>query len=585
MNFFRKNKKLFKNNNEIAPDEIFLDSSNLPDFDTYQFEGRLERAISKKVIFSVGAFFVLVAVAFSFRLWILQVNEGGNYLSRSENNHLRQSLIFPQRGIVYDRNNIELAWNMPSSDNKFSKRSYTDLKGLSHLLGYVSYPLKDKFGNFYQTEYVGKGGVEKFFNNQLSGNNGVKIMAVDALSQVQSENVVQKPMDGININLSVDSRIQNALYGYIENLSNEIGFSGGAGVIMDIESGELLAVTSYPEYRSDILSDGDNSEVINGYINNQNKPFLNRLTTGLYTPGSIVKPIVALAALNENTISSEKSILSRKSISIPNPYYPDKKTIFTDWKAHGWVDMRSAIAMSSNVYFYAVGGGFEDQKGLGISNLYKYFTEFGFGEKTGIEIENEKNGIVPNPDWKKEVFDGDNWRIGDTYYTSIGQYGFQITPLQAVRAISAIANSGKLLTPTIVLKGDMDEKEKQSMFSIDGIISSLNSQEFNNTKEIDINKEHFIVVKEGMREAVTDGTAKGLNLYFIDIAAKTGTAELGISKRLVNSWIVGFFPYDKPRYAFTVIMERGPRENTVGGLYVMRQLLEWMNVNTPEYLE
>jgi len=330
---------------------------------------------------------------------------------------------------------------------------------------------------------------------------------------------------------------------------------------MDVNSGEILALASFPEYSSTILSEGDDRSAIRRFQNDYRKPFLNRAVSGLYTPGSIVKPFIAIAALNEKIISPEKKILSTGSISIQNPYFPDLKSVFKDWRPQGWVNIKDALAISSNVYFYEVGGGFKDQKGLGISKIEKYVNMFGLGELTGIDLPGEVKGIIPNPKWKAENFNGEAWHLGDTYHTAIGQYGFSITPLQMVRGIAAIANYGKLVTPHVVKTDSVKYKD------INGI-----------------SKVNFDIVKSGMRQAVTDGTAKGLNIPQVQIAAKTGTAEVGISKKRVNSWILGFFPYENPRFAFTVVMEKGPRENTIGGLYVMRQLLEWMSVNTPEYL-
>ena len=283
---------------------------------------------------------------------------------------------------------------------------------------------------------------------------------------------------------------------------------------------------------------------------------------GLYTPGSIVKPFLSIAALNEDLISPYKSIYSSGSISIQNPYFEDKQTIFKDWKAHGWTDMKEAIAVSSDTYFYAIGGGYEDQVGLGIAKINEYIKLFGFSEETGVEGFIEERGVIPNPEWKAKVFDGEDWTIGNTYHTAIGQYGFQVTPLQAVRAVSAIANGGKLLRPTIL------KKEAEST----------------DYKLLDISEDYFKIIQDGMRLAVTEGTAKGLWLPFVNVSAKTGTAERGVKKDKVNSWILGYYPSDEPKYAFVVIMEEGPVKNTIGGLYVMRQLLEWMNVNTPEYL-
>ncbi len=559
--FFNKRDK---KGEEIAPDDIFLDSRNLPDFNTYQFEGRLEKPISKTTVWAAGCFFVFILLLYFFRIGDLQLKQGENYLAKSENNRLRHSVIFSERGVIYDRNGEKLAWNsvVEKDEQDFFKREYAENKGLAHIVGYVSYPSKDNYGNYYQTEYIGKSGVEDFFNDKLSGENGLKIVEKNALFDTKSESAVQMPANGESVVLSIDARVQNALYGFISNLAEKIGFSGGAGIVMDVQNGEILAQVNYPEYNLKTMSDGENQEEIADYLTAENKPFLNRATMGLYTPGSIVKPFLALGALNEKIINPTKQILSTGSISVPNPYFPEEKTVFKDWKVHGWVDMKDALAVSSNVYFYAIGGGYEGQRGLGIEKINDYIKLFGFSEESGIEAFIEERGVVPNPEWKVRVFDGEDWRIGDTYHTAIGQYGFQVTPLQVARATAALANNGKLLRPTII-KGKGDDKTY---------------------KDIGIKKEYFQVVRDGMRQAVTAGTATGLNLPFVKVSAKTGTAERGTAKKKVNSWVIGFYPSDAPRYAFVAMMEEGPQENQIGGLFVIRQLLEWMRDNTPEYL-
>lgn len=546
---------------DIAPEDIFIDSSNLPRFDRNQFEGRLEKPIASSVSFYLGFFFLLVGLIFTFRLFSLQIVEGGAYAQKSENNRLRHTLIFSERGVIYDRKGVDLAWNsIDSNTPDFPLREYTSLPGLSHLLGYLKYPSKDSDGFYYQETFDGREGVERAYDLLLAGKNGLKITETDALGAIQSESVIEPPMRGRSLSLSIDSKLQSKFYELIKETAGNVGFQAGAGLIMDVQTGEMLVLTSYPEYNSSILTDGD-SQKISDYVNSPHTPFLNRAVAGLYTPGSIVKPFLALAALNEHLISPEKEILSTGSISIPNPYAPGQSSVFRDWKAHGWVNMRKALAVSSDVYFYAIGGGFEDQQGLGIQKIDEYMKKFGFSAETGIDLPHEEKGLIPTPQWKEETFDGEVWRIGDTYNTAIGQYSVQVSPIQIVRAIAAVANEGKLLRPKVV-------SEAKVQFT-----------------SLDIPAEYFRIVKEGMRMAVTEGTAQGLSVPYVKIAAKTGTAELGAAKQYVNSWVIGFFPYEEPRYAFAVVMERGPVTNLIGGSYVMRQLIDWMNVNTPEYFE
>lgn len=557
--FYKRKVQLY----EIAPDEIFLDAQNIPEFDTQQFEGRLEKSINKKTIFVLGFFSLLFGILFAGRIGILEIKKGQAYLDRSEYNSLATTPLFADRGIVLDRNNKELIANvLTTSEDTFPHRTYIDLPGFGHLLGYVSYPAKDSNGIYWQEKIVGKDGVEKQFNQELSGTNGLKILETDAFGNAQSENILDKPKNGDNLVLAVDADIQSVLYNAIKDFAAQTKFEGGAGAIMNVETGEIIAMTSFPEYDSNILSEGADRETINAYIHDTRKVFLNKVVSGLYTPGSIVKPFVAIGALSEGIISPEKQILSTGSIAIPNPYDPDLKTVFNDWEAHGWVDLRHALAVSSNVYFYEIGGGFQDQEGLGIDNLHKYDSMFGMGKKTNINMPGETAGNIPNPSWKEKNFPGDPWRIGDTYNTAIGQYGVQVTPLQMVRGIAAIANNGRMITPT-VLKTDNVQKGSP----------------------IDIAKENFTIIHEAMRLTVTEGTGTVLNTPAVMVAAKTGTAQVGIAKQFMNSWSVGFFPYEHPKYAFVVLVERGPKSNTIGASHVMRTVLDYISANKQSMLE
>lgn len=552
-------------NSLVAPDEIFLDSENIQNFDVQQFEGRIEKPVSKKSIYFLTTFLFLFGFGFLFRIGYLQINKGEAYFKRSENNTLDKKIIFAERGIIYDRNKKELTWNNKNAEEGgYPTRAYIT-NGFSHILGYVSYPAQDKSGNYWREDFEGKDGIEKQYNQRLKGINGVKIVETDVKGATQSENMVNAPKRGEDLILTIDARIQTKLFDSIKNLSEKVGFKGGAGVMIDVHSGEIIASVSYPEYNSDILSQGKDAQIIKNYFSDKRKVFMDRTLSGLYTPGSIVKPFLAIGALNENIIDQYKKILSTGSISIPNPYFPDQKTVFKDWKAHGWVDMRRAIAVSSDVYFYEIGGGFEGQKGLGIANIEKYSRMFGIGEKTGIDMPDEIIGTIPSPEWKLKNFKNDPWRIGDTYHTSIGQYGYQVTPMQMARAVSALANYGTLITPHFLINDASYESKKTIL---------------------DLNKDYFRIVGEGMRDCVLDGgTCVALNVPYVKVAGKTGTAQLGVAKDKVNSWAMGFFPYGSPRYAFVVMMEAGPKTNSIGGSAIVREVLDYMSINTPEYFK
>ena len=579
MNSLFKRYNLFqtkkRSHEEIFPDEILADSRNIPNYDIDQFEGRLEQPISKISIYILTGVAVLVLVLFAGRAGFLQIIGGTAYADEAKQNTLHSTPLFAVRGLIYDRNGVELAWNMPGHDGDIDvpRRQYATSTGMSQTLGYVQYPSKDSSGFYYQEDFVGEDGVEKYFNNILQGENGLRLVEVDAKGNIQSQDVVKPPISGQNLTLSIDSRLQNELYKNIENISTAHGFTGGSGIIMNVHTGEVVALSSYPEYDSQIMTDKTDKAAINSFLNDSQNPFLDRALNGLYAPGSTVKTFVAMGALNEGVIDPLTKILSTGSISIQNPYDPKQSSVFRDWRAQGWVDMRDALSVSSDVYFYEVGGGYKDQKGLGITKLDKYFSLFGFGQAISDSFFSGAAGLVPSPAWKTAAFPEDStWRIGDTYHTAIGQYGFQVSPIQMVRAVAAVANGGDLLNPTILKFGD----NPMARDSTPTVLRNVN-----------LSAADFQIVREGLHQGVksSNGTDGALNVPYVDIAAKSGTAELGITKLTVNSWITGFFPYNNPEYAFAVVMERGPVSNVIGGVAVMRATLDWMNVNTPEYFK
>jgi penicillin-binding protein 2 len=559
---------------EIDPEDVFLDSQNLSSLNIDQMEGHLERPLGRHVFYFFLVLILFLVGGYSYRLFSMQVVHGDVYATKADNNHLKKLPLFALRGTISDRNGELLAWNTlgnyiykdtnASSTEKVSvddipMRVYTPTEGFSHLLGYVSYPKRDASGVFWQDEYIGKDGVEKEYQNALQGEQGERVIAINALHQIEAQNVVVYPTHGTNLKLTIDKGVQAKLYERMEALAQKASFTSGAGVIMDIHTGEILAITSYPEYNNNMMTNAkskeENAQVGLDLLDKRRK-FLDRAVSGLFTPGSTVKTFVALAALMEGVITPEQNIYSSGQLVIKNKYGgPD--TIFKDWKAHGYTDMRKALEESSDEYFYQVGGGFKDQKGLGIDRINKYANMFGFATTTGIDLPAEEYGVIPSPEWKKKVFNED-WLIGDTYHTAIGQYGFQITPLELVRGVAALANGGYLVTPHV----------------LSDLVTASTS--------LNLPKKDLQVILEGMYMVVhgTGGTGTALNIPGVDVAAKSGTAELGVSKQLVNSLISGYFPYENPKYAFVVVMEKGDRHNPYGAVFAMKETLEWMRDNT-----
>ncbi len=548
----------------VEVEEVLLDSSNILAFNQGRMEGKRELQISKRSVRTVGILFTCIAVVFFYKIFNLQIVRGEEFRIISENNQVDKVHIIAERGVVYDRNGEMVAWNEKDETGEydFPIRAYTDRLGLGQVLGYVSYPKRDSRGYFFRTDYLGRSGVELAFDSTLKGQNGNKVVEVDALGAVVSEHEINNPRSGSELHLSIDAGLSEAMYQIIASSSKRAGFRSGAAAIMDVKTGELLALTSFPSYDPEIMADGDDIATINSYNQDDRLPFLNKIIGGAYTPGSIVKPFVAYDALEEGIISPSKTIVSNGYILVPNPYNPSNPTRFNDWRVHGPMTMREAIAFSSNVYFYTIGGGFGDQPGLGITKMAENYRRFGMGELTGVNLAQEQEGVVPDPAWKKETFD-DDWRLGDTYFTAIGQFGFLTTPIQMLRAYSALANGGTLLTPHV-----------EKGIALEG-------------KDIGLNQEHLLVIHEGMRKTVTmdGGTARGLERKDVAVAAKSGTAEVGAGNAYVNSWSAGFWPYEEPRFAYILMMDHAPRSNALGAGRIMGEVMEWISVNRPDYLK
>lgn len=547
---------------EILPEDVFLDSTNLSALNIDQMQGQLEKPIGRHVFHVIAVGVLCLTSMCVYRLYGMQILQGDVYKEQAEKNSIRTTPIFALRGTISDKNGTLLAWNTgndtSSSTTEIPHRTYTSLPGFSHVLGYVSYPKKDSSGNFWQDNYVGKDGVEKQYQQLLQGVPGEKVLAVNAYHDIESENITIDPTYGKNISLTIDAGVQQKLYESIAGLAQRVGFTAGAGVIMDVNTGEILALASYPEYDNNAMTNPttqQQKDKVAHDLRDKKQVFLNRAISGLFTPGSTVKPFIAYAALAENIISPEKEILSTGALVIKNKYGgPD--TVFKDWKVHGLTDMRKGIAESSDEYFYQIGGGYGSQKGLGIARIDQYTSMFGFGTTTGIDLPGEVQGVIPTPEWKQKVF-GEDWLLGNTYHTSIGQYGFQVTPLELVRAVASIANGGTLVTPYVYASSTETPKV-----------------------ELNLDAKKLQVIREGMRQAVTDSTVKALNISGVKVAGKSGTAELGVKKDFVNSWISGYFPYEKPRYAFVVMMEKGSVHNLQGAVFAMKETLEWMRDNT-----
>ena len=552
-----KRRRIRSRDPEIAPDEIFLDASNAPAFDRARFEGRIEKPLSHGTFFYLMAALALLFFILIIRTWNLQITSGAAFAQQSAYNSLEVTTLFAPRGIITDVNGIIVAENVESEDGNV-RRNYP-VSSLGQIIGYVSYPKKDAKGIYYDTNQTGIAGLEAEYDSFLAGKNGQLLTETDAFGRVRSEGTIVKAEEGRTLRLSIDANLERLFARAIIDTASSRGFIAGAGVIMDVGSGAVRAIVSHPSYDPNVMANSSSPGILAAYAANPGRPFLDHAVSGVYAPGSVVKPLIASGALTDGIITPHTVIDDRGFISIPDPYHPGKSFVYRGWKALGPVDVRKAIAWSSDIFFYTVGGGFGNQRGLGIDRLEYWYRQFGLGSLTGIDLPGETSGLVPTPQWKKSTFN-EPWYLGDTYFTAIGQYSVQVTPIQMVRATAAVANGGKLFTPTLIA-------EQTPIYTT-----------------VSASAPALTVVREGMRQAVTSALAGALNLSYISVAAKTGTAETGVRNQYDNSWVTGFFPYEHPQYAFVVVLERGPAGSGSQAVNVMRELFDSLYAENSPYV-
>ena len=542
---------------EIAPDEIFLDASNAPAFDRARFEGRLEKPLPQGTFAALSGVLIFVALVLVARAWNLEITNGAVFAAESAHNSLEITTIFAPRGIITDRYGTVLAENVEKADGSVV-RIYP-IPSASSVIGYVSYPKKDANGVYYDTNETGVTGLEAEYNGILAGRNGQLLTETDALGRVRSAGSVIPAEEGGTLRLSIDANLEQLFAVALGDVADSQHFIAGAGVIMDVHTGAVRALVSFPSYDSNVMANGSPSGTIAGYEVSPGHPFINHAIQGVYAPGSIVKPFVASGALTDGLITPNTIIDDPGFLSIPDPYHPGKEFVYKGWKALGPVDVEKAIAWSSDIFFYTVGGGFGSQKGLGIDRLDYWYRQFGFGSTTGIDLPEEASGLVPTPAWKQDVFN-EPWYLGDTYFTAIGQYAMQVTPIQMARATAAIANGGELFTPTL----------------LEGTAPTFVT--------VPVNTALLTVIRAGMRDGVIGELAHAIDVPYLAVAAKTGTAQTGVHNQYDNSWVEGFFPYDHPQYAFAVVLERGPSGAGEQSVNVMRSLFDSLYSENSPYV-
>jgi penicillin-binding protein 2 len=323
---------------------------------------------------------------------------------------------------------------------------------------------------------------------------------------------------------------------------------------MDPQSGEILALVSLPSYDNNLFAAGISTQDYQQLSDNPEHPLVNHAISGQYPPGSTFKIIPAAAALETGVIDTGTRLGCEGELLLPNRYFPndrEKAQTFKCWYewGHGHLDILDAIALSCDIYFYQVGGGFEDFVGLGMDRLSEYARAFGLGAPTGIALPGESAGLIPDDQWKRVNY-SQSWVTGDTYNAVIGQGFVLVTPLQLLNATSAIANGGTLYRPQVV-KHVVDSEG----YIIQGFVPEI-------IREIPISTQNVDIVRQGMRRAVTNGTAHRVNLEEVAVAGKTGTAEYPGPRDEeghlpTHAWFTAFAPYEQPEIALVVFVSGG----------------------------
>lgn len=435
------------------------------------------------------------------------------------------------------------------------ERQYVDSPVFSSVIGYIGRASRDDLANdssLGKEDFTGKAGVESFYDKRLRGQPGVVFKTRDARGRVLSEEVKNLPQIGQSLRLTIDAGLQKYFYGSLKERLAFLGRTNGVGLAIDPRNGEVLSMISLPDYDGNILSGAGNGEEKANILNSANKPLFNRAVSGFYNPGSAIKPLVAVSALAEGVIDPQRQIFSPGYLDIPNPYDPEKPTRYLDWRHQGNVNLAAAIAQSSNVYFYTVGGGAGDIKGLGIGRLHQWWEKFNLGKITGIDMPGEASGLLPSVESRTKKT-GQAWLLGDTYNVSIGQGDLLLTPLQLLDYISAIGNGGTIYRPVL----NVEREHPRVLADLTGL------------------KKEIKEVQKGMRQTVTAplGTAHSLSDLAFSVGAKTGTAQIKNNAE-TNAIFVGFAPAENPRVAILVLIENA-LEGNLNAIPVAKDVLNW----------
>lgn len=462
------------------------------------------------------------------------------------------------------------------------KRYYPNGTLAAHIIGYVSKISDTEYSEKKEEGYtinsiIGKTGIEQAFEKYLKGKDGVVKAETDSQGNVSSESTTEEAVAGNSIALTIDYRLQKTAEESIENVIKKLQdgtlvgkkvpeSSAGSVVVLDIETGETLAMASFPSYNINDMVSGMSASELNKLFNDPLNPMYNRAISGTYAPGSTYKMLVGIAGLKANTITLDEKIFDPGIY----PYgHKPKCWIYTQYhRTHGYVNLEGAIKGSCNCYFYEVG------RRIGIDEIIKTTKLFGLGQKTGIELYGESTGQIAG---EKE----EEWYLGDTLNAAIGQSSNLYTPIQLANYISAIANGGTLNKVSLIKNIKSSDDNEISLSEIEEFAKEFTGVDFE-SRDVGIEQSYVDAIKRGML-SVTSESGGTASIIFknsnIQVAGKTGTSQ--VAGKQNNGIFVGFAPYDKPKIAVVAIIEGGG-EGTYTANVVKPIMEEYFKISTED---
>ena len=465
----------------------------------------------------------------------------------------------------------------------------------AHVVGYMG-PITEDQADYYvdlgfdpARDRIGYAGIENRMQDVMAGSNGYKEVEVDVAGrELRTLGEGQAPVPGQSVVLTIDVRLQAAAAAALANrmkIENQIAqadtnplrppqpVTNGVAIAINPQTGEVLAMVSLPTYDNTMFSRFIPATYYQEMADHPYKPLFNNAISGEYPPGSVFKVAVAAGALQEGVVTAEQEIFDPGEIIITNRYFPNdpgktRRVVCYNRAGHGDVNFIRGIAVSCDVYFYALGGGYEaggvTDGGLGIDRLHKYATMLGFDQLTGIELPGERKGLIPTRDWKRLNI-GENWSTGDTYIASIGQGYVLSTPLQVLMAHTPFINrDGFVRKPTLI-------REVR-----DGEGNVLRTASVQNNSQTALTPYVIEQVSQGLRQVMIDGTGKNLAVEGIVLGGKSGTAEYcdNVAQAAdrcqfgswpAHAWMLAYAPYEKPEIAVVVFVYSGEEGSTVAG--------------------